>query len=82
MVLGGFVVSTLTLTLTNPPSWELINILNDDSFLSTNLASSAPHSITNFSEASPPEKAQRFDWSALSPSSIFVGFRNQVAYPP
>ena len=62
MVLVVFVVSNLSLSpvigfsngLFTPLSWELINIINDDSLPSPNLASSAPQSIKKFSEDFPP----------------------------
>ena len=60
--LGVFVVYTLSFLhviglkncLLTPPSWDLTNILNDDSFLSPNFASSATRSIKKFSEPPPP----------------------------
>ena len=62
--LGVFVASTLSLwhaivfsnVLVTPPSWELINILDDDSCLSPNSSSSAQRSLTNFIEYFSPEK--------------------------
>ena len=57
MGLGIFVASTISLWhvieflngLVTPPSWDLINILDDDSILSPNFASPEQNSITNFS---------------------------------
>ena len=62
VVLGFFVVSTLTLLhmlgfpkgLVNPPLWELTNFRSYSSFISPNIVSSSPHSITDFIEAFPP----------------------------
>ena len=44
--------------LVTPSSWELINILDDNSFLSPNFAFFAQRRVTNFSEPPPPEEAQ------------------------
>ena len=91
MGLGVFVVYTLSFLhviglkncLLTPPSWDLTNILNDDSFLSPNFASSATRSIKKFSEPPPPEEAQQFERSDLGSSSIIVlhaGTEHAVIY--
>ena len=56
---GIFVVSTLSIFhvtgfsngLLTPPLWDLINCINDDSFLFSRFSSYLPRSIENFSEA-------------------------------
>ena len=78
MGVGVFVVSALSLLrvigfsngLLSPPLLDFINFLNDYSFPSPNFASSAPRSITNFSENLPPEEYKLFEWSTLGPSLI------------
>ena len=62
MGLVVFVVSTLSLLyiigfsngVVTPPSWDLINFLNDYSFPSTRFDSSVPQIITKFGEDPPP----------------------------
>ena len=62
MGLGVFVLFSLSSSyvilfldvLVTPPSWDLINFLENDSLLSPNLAFYAQCSTTNFSEALPP----------------------------
>ena len=51
--------------LLTPPSWDLTNGINDDSFPYPNFAASDPWSLTNFSEDFHPEEAQRFERSTL-----------------
>ena len=81
MGLVVFVVSTLSLLhvigfsngLIIPQLWDLINIRNDASFTSINLATSAQQIIIYFSEHPPPPlKERKFERYGLVPSSILV----------
>ena len=61
----------------NPPSWDLINVPDNDSFLSPNFASSGDVYSQTSVKLCPPEESHIFEISALGLSStIYCNYKS------